>query len=137
MSLTACHSNSPSRPLSHLRRLGWQVLGFVALGLGALGVVLPLLPTTPLVILATFAFAKSSPALHAWLIRNKIFGPIIADWQSNGVIAPRYKILALSMMLGALLLSVLLAMSALVLGIQLICMGLAACFILTRPSRAK
>jgi len=111
-------------------------MGFAALSLGALGVMLPLLPTTPLVILATFAFAKSSPALHDWLLNNRHFGPIIADWQANGVIALRYKSLALLMMLGAIGLSAALGLPGIVLGVQLLSMTLAAGFILSRPSRA-
>lgn len=120
-----------------LWRIGWKAVGFTALGLGALGVVLPLLPTTPLVILATFAFAKSSPALHDWLLKSRHFGRIIADWQANGVIALRYKSLALLMMLGAIGLSAALGVPGIVLGVQLLSMTLAAGFILSRPSRAQ
>ncbi|MGC8203357.1 YbaN family protein [Aliiroseovarius sp. PTFE2010] len=129
--------SKPARvPLAALlSRVGWKALGCVALGIGALGVVLPLLPTTPLVILATMAFAKSSPALHGWLLQNRTFGPIIADWQAQGVIAPRYKALALSMMIGALGLSVALMVPVFVLIVQIASMLLAAAFILSRPGR--
>lgn len=120
-----------------LMRLAWLVIGGVALCLGAIGVVLPLLPTTPFVILAAVAFAKSSPAVHGWLMRSATFGPIIRDWQANGAIALRYKVLALSMMGGAFVLSFAMNMPAVVLGVQALCIAGAAGFILTRPSGAK
>ena len=120
-----------------LTRLAWLALGAVSLGLGAVGVVLPLLPTTPFVILAAFAFARSAPSLHLWLMRNRTFGPIIADWQASGAIAPRYKGLALVMMSGALGLTVAMGLHGIVLTVQTICMAMAATFILSRPSRAS
>lgn len=132
MTSTSHLSSSVRAPL--VWRAGWMVLGFGALGIGALGVVLPLLPTTPLVLLAAFAFGKSAPGLHLWLTTNRRFGPIIADWQDNGCIAPRYKALALTMMGAALVLSAALEVGKAVLAIQLLCMGLAAWFILSRPS---
>ena len=122
------------RKRAFLRLLGWRVLGCAALALGGLGVVLPLLPTTPLVILAAFAFAKSSPALHDWLLRNPTFGPIIADWRANGAIAPRHKAMAVSMMIAALVLSVAMAVPVFVLVLQSLCMLGAAGFVLSRPS---
>ena len=120
--------------LPDLKRLFWFTLGILALALGALGVVLPLLPTTPLVILASFAFAKSAPSFERWLRRHRIFGPIILDWQTHGAIAKRYKILAITMMLADLVLSFALAVASYVLILQALCMTGAAIYILTRPS---
>jgi len=119
-----------------LNRLAWQAMGGIALLLGAMGVVLPLLPTTPFVILAAFAFAKGSPALHDGLMQSRTFGPIITDWRANGTIAPRYKILALAMMGGALALSVAMTIPLAVLALQALSMTAAASFILSRPNRA-
>jgi uncharacterized membrane protein YbaN (DUF454 family) len=136
--MDACRT--PPIPLDGARhglvRLGWIALGSVALVLGTVGVLLPVLPTTPFVILAAFAFARSAPTLQARLERSRTFGPIIADWRASGAIAPRYKCLALAMMAGALLLSAVLAVPATVLLVQAACMAAAALFILTRPSRA-
>ncbi|MEM8985291.1 MAG: YbaN family protein, partial [Pseudomonadota bacterium] len=50
-----------------MMRAVWLLIGVTALGLGALGVVLPLLPTTPFILLAAYAFARSSDRLHRWL----------------------------------------------------------------------
>lgn len=116
-----------------MTRILWQTLGFTALALGGVGVVLPVLPTTPFVILAAFAFGRSSPRLRAWLETHRVFGPAIRDWESNGAIHPRYKITACVVMAAVLLASVLAGLPPAVLAIQAVCMGAAALFVLTRP----
>ena len=73
----------------------WSSLGFSALALGFVGAFLPLLPTTPFVLLAAFAFARSSPRFHRWLLRHPRFGPLIADWQAGRGIELRAKIAAI------------------------------------------
>ncbi len=116
------------------KRMFWFTVGSLALALGVLGIVLPLLPTTPLVLLATFAFAKSTPSIEAWLRRHSVFGPIISDWQRNGAIAHQYKVLAVGTMLAVLMMSYIFAVAPFVLILQALCMSAAAVFILTRPS---
>lgn len=115
------------------RRYAWFLLGWIAVVLGAVGVALPVLPTTPFIILAAFAFGKSSPRLQIWLENNQTFGPIIAEWRANGAIAPRYKAMAIAMMLAAFSASITIGIALLVLIIQGACMLAAAIFILSRP----
>jgi uncharacterized membrane protein YbaN (DUF454 family) len=117
-------------------KLLWNIIGATALLLGVIGVVLPLLPTTPFVILAAFAFAKSHPAMRQWLVDHARFGPMIRDWEANGAIAPKFKALAVLMMLAAFGLSLALGINAKVLIIQAIVLSGAALFILSRPSGA-
>lgn len=112
----------------------WTALGTLSLGAGALGLVLPLLPTTPFVILAAFAFSKGSPRFARALHGHLVFGPIIAEWRARGAIAPRYKALALAMMGAALAASVALAFSTAVIALQALAMTGAAAFILSRPN---
>jgi len=112
----------------------WTGFGALALGIGALGLVLPLLPTTPLVILAALAFSKGSPRFARALHGHRVFGPIIAEWRARGAIAPRYKALALAMMGAALAASVALAFSTAVIALQALAMTGAAAFILSRPN---
>ncbi len=83
----------------HLSRRGmWIAVGVTFLLVGAIGIFLPLIPTTGPLIVAAWAFAKGSPTLHRWLISNRLFGPFIVEWETYGVIKPRAKVLALSSM---------------------------------------
>lgn len=68
--------------------------------LAAIGVVLPLLPTTPFVLLAAACFAKSSPRLHQWLMDSEVFGPMLADWDQKRCVTRKVKAVSLSMMIG-------------------------------------
>ncbi|MEH6473083.1 MAG: YbaN family protein [Halopseudomonas sp.] len=82
-----------------MRRSLYFGLGISCLLLGVIGVVLPLLPTTPFVILAAFCFSRSSPRFHAMLLNHRLFGPIISEWEQYGVIPLKVKIFSSSMML--------------------------------------
>ena len=56
-----------------IKRLLWIILGFIGLGIGAVGVVLPMLPAFPFLLLAAFSFGKSSERLHKWFIGTKLY----------------------------------------------------------------
>ena len=116
-------------------RVLWVCVGCISLALGAIGVILPLLPTTPLVLLAAFDFARSAPRLRAWLAGNRIFGPIIADWEARGAIAPRYKGMACGAMCAVLAASLLGGLDWWLIAVQATCMGSAAAYVLSRPSQ--
>ena len=72
-------------------RILWQILGMTALALGGLGMLLPLLPTVPFVILAAFCFAKGSPAMERWLLDHPYFGPHILRWRERRAISRKGK----------------------------------------------
>ena len=113
----------------------WIALGSTSLALGAIGAVLPLLPTTPFLLLAAYSFAQSSPRLHAWLMTHPQFGPMIEDWQLYGAIARRTKVVALLVMAVTLGGSAVFGVPAWILAIQAAVMAGAATFIVTRPDR--
>jgi hypothetical protein len=77
-------------------RLLYLLLGGLSLLLGAIGAVVPLLPTVPFVLLAAFFFARGHPPLEAWLLRHPSFGPHITAWRARGAISRRGKIAALA-----------------------------------------
>ena len=112
----------------------WLVLGFLSLGLGAAGAVLPLLPTTPFILLAAFCFGKSSPRFHAWLIGHRLFGPMIADWRERRAIRPRAKATAIGVMAATLAGSAIYGVNPTVLAIQAAALACSATYILTRNS---
>lgn len=72
----------------------YLLLGLAMTGLGIVGAFLPLLPTTPLLILATWFFARSSPRLERWLLEHPRFGGLLRAWRDQGAIPRRAKILA-------------------------------------------
>jgi len=116
-----------------VRRL-WLALALVFVGFGSVGAVLPLVPTTPFLLLAAYCASRSSPQLHAWLYSHPRFGPLLRDWRDHRAIRPRAKITALLLLAASWLLMWLtvpsdparLAASAV--------MALVALFLATRPS---
>jgi hypothetical protein len=78
------------------RKLILKILGLICVGLGAIGVVLPGLPTTPFLLLALAFFARSSPELHRWLCRSQLFGPLLQEWQTYRAIRPSVRYTAIT-----------------------------------------
>lgn len=84
-----------------MRRSVYKPLGFMFLALGVAGVALPILPSTPFVLLAAWFFARSSERWHAWLLDSELFGPMIRNWESQRCLSCRTKAVALVSMLVA------------------------------------
>jgi uncharacterized membrane protein YbaN (DUF454 family) len=121
-----------SRPL--MRGI-WLVLGLIATAAGLIGAVLPLLPTTPFLILAAACFARSSPRLEARILEDPRFGPMIREWRARGAIPPRAKLLAVGGMTSGYTVFLLTScpetpLALLVAGL----MGLVAVWLLSHPS---
>ena len=79
------------------KRALYLAAGFILVGLAVLGIFLPLLPTTPLLLLAAGCFSRSSERWHRWLLQHRLFGPIIHNWQERRCIPKRAKIVSILM----------------------------------------
>ena len=64
-------------------RIVWLLIGFLAMGLGAVGVVLPVLPTTPFLLLASFCLAKGSARFHRWFTSTKLYKKHLESFVEN------------------------------------------------------
>lgn len=111
----------------------WFFIAVMALALGAFGVFLPLLPTTPFILLAAYGFARSSRRMHAWLVGHRSFGPVIANWNLYGAIDRRAKVLGVASLATVLVLSAAFGVPIHVIWIQAVVLSACAIFILSRP----
>lgn len=114
-------------------RLFWITLGLCCVAAAIAGVVLPLVPATPFLLLAAFAFSRGSPRLEAWLVNHARFGPIINNWRAEGAIGRRAKLLALAMIAATPVITWIIGAGATVLAIQVAVLSAVAAFIATRP----
>lgn len=73
-----------------------KLVGFLMVGLALLGAFLPVLPTTPFLLVAATCFAKSSPKWHQWLLSHKLFGPFLTNWQQHRCITLKTKLFAVT-----------------------------------------
>lgn len=112
----------------------WASLGLISVGFGLIGIVLPLVPTVPFMLLAAFFFAKSSERLHGWLLEHRVFGPAIVEWQTRGAINLRGKRLATLSICAVFTLSLVLGLRPIILVIQAVTLTTVLIFIWTRPS---
>ena len=115
------------------RRAVWFTFGAVCFGVGLLGILLPLLPTTIFMILAAFAFGRSSPELEARMLASPMFGPAIRRWRESRSIARQHKIAASLAMAVAFALSVIFRVGPVILGLEAICLIAVALFLWSRP----
>ena len=79
-------------------RLLYRILGFVAVGLGAIGAVLPIMPTVPFLLLAVYFFARSSPELEQKILDHPHWGPQVRDWRERKAISRTSKTIAIGAM---------------------------------------
>lgn len=81
-----------------MKKIIFRILGFTSLILGIIGIALPILPTTPFLLLSSFLFLKSSEKLYNWLLNNKILGQYIKDFQIEKSIPLKVKISSISLL---------------------------------------
>jgi uncharacterized protein len=96
--------NSRVRKQKVVRAL-FFVLGTFSLALGAIGIFLPILPTTPFLLLSAACYMRSSERMHKWLLNNRWFGNYIKNYQEGKGIPMKTKILAMAVLWGAIIFS--------------------------------
>jgi uncharacterized membrane protein YbaN (DUF454 family) len=112
-------------------------LGFVCVGLAVLGAMLPVLPTTPFVLLAGYFFCRSSPRNYLWLQRSPWFGPLLRDWEHHRGVRRRVKWLAVGMIAFAMTASAASGqLSTAVLAVLMIAGGIGLTVVLRLPTIA-
>ncbi|MFP1722136.1 DUF454 family protein [Lonsdalea quercina] len=109
------------------------VLGWIAVVLATLGVVLPLLPTTPFLLLAAWCFARSSPRFHYWLLHRSWFGGYLRHWQQHRALPPGVKVKALVVIVATFALSIWMVNIPWVRGLLLVVMACLLIFMLRLP----
>jgi len=97
------------------------ILGWFFILLGAIGAVLPLLPTTPFLILALSCFAESSPRFHRMLLANKWFGPPLMQWEKSKTIRPKIKTRVMLLIIATFSISIYVLSGRINLQIMLVC----------------
>jgi uncharacterized membrane protein YbaN (DUF454 family) len=129
---------APSPRGSRLVRAMFVVLGTLFVVLGIIGIVVPVLPTTPFLLLAAACFARGSQRCYEWLLANPASGPLIREWQQHRAIPWRTKIYAIALMSATLAASIVFFVEAVWLKALLAATGVAlALWLANVPSRDR
>ncbi|RCV88917.1 YbaN family protein [Billgrantia montanilacus] len=121
---------------SMLSRFAWRTLAYGCIGLGTAGLVMPLLPTTPFLLVAAWAAPKGSPRLARWLWQHPRLGPTLHAWQEQRAVPRRAKRLAVVLLLFSWLVLWLGSAPPMVLMLTAVMFFCVASFVLTRPDAA-
>lgn len=107
-----------------IKKIIFNILGFFFVGLGIVGIFIPLLPTTIFLIIAAYFFAKSSEKYYNWLISNKYFGKFIKDYREGKGVPLKAKTISITILWLTILYSVFFIVTVIWLKILLICIAI-------------
>ncbi|MBB5073824.1 hypothetical protein HNQ69_000950 [Bartonella callosciuri] len=121
--------------ISRLVRIFISIMGWAMVVLGIIGIMLPIMPTVPFLLFASWCFARSSPRFHRWLNDHRVFGPPIKRWEEKRAIPPFVKIFAIVSMVGGFLSFLVMVHPALWFALLVVAiLLLITIYIVTRPS---
>lgn len=82
----------------NLKKLFWNILGFLSLGMAYIGVITPGIPYSPFIVFSAYCFSKGSERMHKWIYNHKIFGPFLTNWNEKRVFPQKMRYLMFFMM---------------------------------------
>ena len=115
-------------------RAAWVVAGFVSLALGVIGIFVPVMPTTPFLLLASACFLRGSKRLHQWLLSHGRLGKYIRDFEAGRGIPARAKVVAIAMMWTSIAFAVELVGHPVAAGAMLLVAGAVTIYLLRLPT---
>jgi len=121
-----------SRVSGKMMRGVYIVVGTIALVIGAIGLFLPVIPTTPLLILAAACYYRGSDRLHNWILSSRWFGETIKNYQEGRGLTRDTKVRAISMMWAMILISAWFFVSNLFIRVAIICVAIGVTVYLAR-----
>ncbi|MEJ7599779.1 MAG: YbaN family protein [Kofleriaceae bacterium] len=116
-------------------RYAYIAIGLLFVGLGTLGVILPVVPTTPFLLISLWAFARSSHRLESWLLAHRLFGPRLVEWKKHRVIPLTVKLTAWGSMVASLTLMIVSGRSLVAIIGAASVMAIGAIYVATKPSK--
>ena len=81
-----------------MKKLFWNALGFLSLGMAYIGVITPGIPYSIFVVFAAYCFSKGSERMHRWIYNHRLFGPFLTNWNTKRVFPQKMKYFMLFMM---------------------------------------
>lgn len=117
---------------THVSNATLVAFGWLSLAAGIIGIFLPLLPTTPFLLLSAWLFSKGSPTLHAWLLNHSHLGPILRQWEEQRSLDRKIKLRAIAVVIVSFGLTLLLLELGLLVRIALVALAMFVCAFLYR-----
>jgi uncharacterized membrane protein YbaN (DUF454 family) len=128
----------PRMMSSRVGRVVYTALGFVCLGLGIAGYVLPVLPGTVFILLAVWFFFQSNARMYHWVLNHPRFGPTVRAYRAGYGIRRRVKVIAIALLVASVAFSVVFAIESIGMRVFLVVLGaIGVGFILTRPTTER
>ena len=109
-------------------------LGWLCVGVAFIGIFTPGIPTTPLLLVALWAFAKTSKRFHSWLLNHKRFGPILNNWEKHKVVPKNAKIIMVILQTFAVIMLYITTKSLLFSGLLALLLIFVAWYVISLPS---